>query len=650
MLTPTPRRPLACPAAIVIARPGALPAAGRSVVPASWHNLPAAARVRTGFVAGLLICALLAPTGCADGEGWFSKKKEKPPEPKAEKARAYDALVSDTVGELTLVADNFGQRVRGFGIVVGLGENGGGDCPTTVRQYLIDYINKEQLNAGRSRPKVAAEKLLDSPDTAVVSVYGTVPPGAPVGMPFDLQVDAISSQTKSLEGGLLLGCELKIFEPSQSGLGLIAGAPLAKARGPVFVNPFKADEATVTRRDQRRGIVLGGGSTTVERTFRLMLREPAYPQALQIERRLNEQFGHGKKEMAEAMSKGYVVVKTLPPYRDAPERFMQLAPHVFLTSDPASIDRRLREFNEQLALTRDKREALGLAWEAIGKAAIPSIQVHYGSDEPALRFYAARAGLRLKDSTALPVLIQIANSPGDAFRLSAVHELGLSSFVQATTALEHLLDDTDQQVRIAAYDGLKGKPNGSIVSRRFAHPYDPGQVNLTLDVVRTSGKPFVYVARTREARIALFGENVTVNFPMFYQHPQGWVTINASETERQLTVFSRTRTTNRLSDKLSVGPRLLDLLTTLADLPEKNADGRYRGLAQPYSVIVQVLNELYRNEAISAPVVLERKSLAELLGPTDLPDRPEGDLPEDDPDSVLPKSSTPSSAPAERPE
>ena len=649
MFTPTPRRPHACPASFVTARSSNPIADQTGAAPTALPGRRKTANTRAAFAPILAACALLAITGCGEGDGWFNKKKEKPPEPKAEKARAYDALVSDTVGDLTLIADNFGQRLRGFGIVVGLGDNGGGDCPTTVRQYLIDYINREQLSAGRSRPRVSAEKLLDSPDTAVVSVYGTVPPGSPVGTHFDLQVDALSSQTKSLEGGLLLPCELKIFEPSASGQGLIAGAPLAKARGPVFVNPFKSDEQTVTRRDQRRAIVLGGGLTTIERTYRLMLREPAYPQARQIERRLNEQFGHNPP-VAEAMSKGYVTIKTPPAYRDAPERFMQLAPHVFLTADPAALDRRLREFNEQLASTRDNREALGLAWEAIGKAAIPSFQVHYGSSEPGLRFYAARAGLRLKDNAALPVMVQIANSPNDPFRLPAVHELELSGFVQATTALERLLDDTDQEVRIAAYEGLKGKPNGAIVSRRFPHPFDPTQVNLILDVVRTSGKPFVYVARTREPRIALFGENVSVNFPMFYQHPQGWVTINASDTERQLTVFSRTRTTNRLSDKLQVGPRLLDLLTTLADLPEKDANGRFRGLAQPYSVIVQVLDELHRSDAIGAPVVLERRSLAELLGPTQLPDRPEGDLPADDPDPVLPKSSAPSSAPAERPE
>lgn len=596
---------------------------------------------------GRVSCLAATLVGLVGCEGnLFNRSKEKPPEPKPEKSRPYDALTSDTVGDLTLLADNFGQRLRGFGLVVGLGENGGGDCPTTVRQYLIDYLNKSQLGDGRSKPRISAEKLLDSPDTAVVSVLGVVPPGAPKGMVFDVQVDAISSQTKSLEGGVLLPCELKIFEPSASGQGLIAGRPLAKARGAVLANPFKSDEKSTLARDQRRGVVLGGGFNLEDRSVRLVLREAAYPQARQIESRINEQFGQ-RPPVAEAMSRSYVRVMTPAPYREAPERFLQIAPHIFLFSDPGAVERRLREFEQDLSRTTDRREALGLAWEAMGKAAIPAVQRHYGDNEPGLRYYAARTGLRLKDSTALPVIMQVAASPNDPYRLPAIAELGRVEYVQARTALERLLDDVDQQVRIDAYEALRQRPSPAIESRRYINPLDPGITNLTFDIVHCTGKPFIYVARTRAPRITLFGENTPVNIPVYYAHPQGWVTISANDGSPVLSVFSRTRTSNRLSERLEVSPRVVDLIATLADLPEKDSGGKFRGLAQPYSVILQVLNELYRNDGISAPVVLERRSLTEILGPTELPERPEGEMPADAP-GVTP---APASAPGgERPE
>lgn len=603
---------------------------------------------------GTLWLAIALLPACAKKEQEVSLSemwngKPKTAEPKGEKAAAFDPLVSDTVGELTLIADNFGQRLRGFGVVVGLGENGGGDVPTTVRQYLIDYMNKQQLSANRSKPRISIEKLLDSPDTAVVSVFGVLPAGAPKGTPFDLQVEAISSQTKSLEGGLLLPCEMKVFQAAASGAGLVAGHELARAQGPIFVNPFKGEDSGAARRDQRRGLVLGGGRSTEPRKFRFILREPTYSQADRIEKRLNEQYGQTPK-IADAISRGFITITTPPAFYDAPDHFMQLAPHVLLNSDPSFVDRRMRELNETLPKTADRRDALALAWEAIGKAAIPQVQVHYNSSEPALRYFAARAGLRLKDSTALPVIMQVAATRNEPYRLQAIAELGRSSFVQATATLERLLDDEDQQVRISAYEALKGKANGAIVSRRFALPADTSQLNCTIDVVRTNGKPFVYVSRTREPRIALFGENTPINLPLFYQHPQGWVTINASQSERQVSVFSRTRIGGRLSEKLTLAPRLIDLLTALADLPEKNDTGKYRGLAQPYSVIVQVLDELSHSDGITAPVVIERRSLTDLLGPTELPERPEGDIPEDETGLPPPAKPGTSTAPAQRPE
>ncbi len=65
----------------------------------------------------------------------------------------------------------------------------------------------------------------------------------------------------------------------------------------------------------------------------------------------------------------------------------------------------------------------------------------------------------------------------------------------------------------------------------------------------------------------------------------------------------------------------------MADLPVEDEAGRLRGVGLNYSQVVQVLATLERDGALPARMVLERESLAELLGPAEIPERPEADEP-----------------------
>ena len=152
---------------------------------------------------------MLLILGCTDGEFTLFKQKEKPPPPEKppETVAARDPLLADTIGELALLADSEPLRVRGFGVVVGLGDSGGSDVPESIREYLIDYLTKEMTSHSDSaRPFASPERLLASPDCAVVEVQGFIPPGAPPGTLFDVQVEAVGTQARSIDGGLLLPC------------------------------------------------------------------------------------------------------------------------------------------------------------------------------------------------------------------------------------------------------------------------------------------------------------------------------------------------------------------------------------------------------------------------------------------------------------
>lgn len=571
------------------------------------------------MAAGLLLA------GCT--AGWWEELWRPRPEnaPQARLTRRHP-LLEETLGDKAMIGEGQPMRLRGFGIVIGLGDRGSSDCPSALREYLIEHLQKEVLDVGRerARPAVSASTIIDSLDSAVVEVSGLVPPGAVPGTPFDVQVEAVAGTgTRSLEGGLLILCDLRQFVPDAAGRGLIEGRTLARARGPVFINPFAA-ESELEQVERRRGFVPGGGWTVVPRPFKFMLIEPSYPLARRIEGRLNERFGH-RPRTAEALSRGVIQVHTPPGWATRPERFIDLASHLYVRDDPSFLELRLREASEHLEAPEVDLEHVALIWESIGRQALPRVQPLYDHPNPVIRYYAARSGLRLRDAMALPVVAQIALTADHPQRLLAIRELRESDFPQAAHRLAPLLDSEDFEVRIAAYEALRAHRHPAISTRRFAHALDHSQVNLVLDVVRSSGPPLIYVRRTGEPRVALFGERLLLSLPLFYNHTDDRLMINASPGEPEVKIIYRGLYSGRMAPPLVIPPRVVDLITTLADVPDKTEDEAPPGAGLSCSQVVHVLSVLCRDGTIPAHLELERQPIAELLGTPVQPARPEGE-------------------------
>lgn len=563
--------------------------------------------------------------GCADAIDWdkwnLLARKDPPPEPQALPAAPADPILADTVGAYTLLSSAETLRLRGFGLVVGLGDRGSSDCPTSVREYLVDFLNKQIVTAEGDQPRISPGRLIDSPDTAVVELIGDIPAGAPAGTAFDVQVSALDAQTRSLEGGVLLLSELKIFQTTPG--GVIAGRPLARAAGAVFTNPFAPPDDLASR---RRGYVLGGGRTLTERRVRLLLEEPSYSMARRIEQRINERFGQ-RPPAAEAMSNGHIELSTPPEFRDDAARFMSVVTHLYLEGAPAYIERRLRELAQELEPDDEKLNHVSLIWEGCDRKALPEIQPLYDHHDPAVRYYAARAGLRLGDVNALPALAAVAGNSDDPRQILALREIGRSPAPGTTEALARLLDHRDAQIRVAAYEELSERRHPAIRSERFPSPVDATQVNFTLDLVRSDGEPLIYVRRTAEPRIAIFGPAMPISTPLFYSHPQDLVTLDTPDASGEITVLARSRLDGGFHRPFHVPARVADVIRGLAAPPvRRRGDDAVRGgLGLPYSLVVQVLDALGRERLIAANIVLEQRDLAELIGPAQRERRPEAD-------------------------
>jgi len=573
-----------------------------------------------------MVCGVTVVWGLAVGcENWSWRSTPPEPAPAPRPPGGDDPLLAGTIGSETVVANVNLEPLRGFGLVVGLEGRGSSDCPTVIREYLIDFLSKQVGPQGhldrRQRPSPA--ELIDSLDTAVVQVTAVVPIGARKGSRLDLEVTVVAgSSTQSLEGGLLLPTQMRFFDRAASGRGLVEGVVLAEAGGPLFVNPFADATGGQSKVDLRRGYVLGGGRSLEDRPIRLMLLRPSYRLAQAIERRINERFGQRPKT-AEAVSAGYVELRTPAGFDRQPLRLLAVVQQLYLDNRPAAVDQRLQEL-KRLALSGEASlERISAAWEGMGRGIIPHLRPFYGDSNPALQFYAARAGLRLGDLTALPVIGGLATSGSHGHRLLAIRELGECDSPQAGLQLVPLLADPDQELRLAAYEALLQHGSPVIQSVTFPHRLDEGQINFILDIVDSPGPPLIYVRRTRLPRIAVFGRRMALASPVFYTHPDDSVTIHTVDGADDVEVYAKQR--GRLSEPIVKPPLVADLITALADLPRRDRNGRVRGLGLPYSRVVQILAAMSRDGSIPARVVLEQPTLTELLGPEAAPERPESE-------------------------
>ncbi len=566
------------------------------------------------YLSGLLLMA----AGCDNFGRAVSPEPAPPPKPPQE-----DLLRRGTIGAETLVTNAIAQPIRGFGLVIGLDGRGSGDCPTVIRDYLIEFLTKQIGPQGATvRAKLPSPgEMIDSPDTAVVEVTALIAAGSRKGARVDLQVRALGgTSTQSLEGGLLLPTELRYFDRAASGQGLIAGGVLAEGGGPLFVNPFAGDDTLAAPADPRQGVVFGGGRVLDEHPTRLMLVRPNYQLAQSIERRINERFGQRPK-VAQAQSVGYVELNTPATFARQPEYFRRLVAQLLLDVRPAVAEERLRELS-RTALAGDADLArIALSWEAAGRSALPTVQPLYTHADARPRFYAARTGARLGDVTALPVLGGLAAAGAQELRLLAIDELGRSDSPQASTYLGPLLSGENQDIRVAAYEAILGHSHPGLRSTTFGHVLDSSQINFVLDVIECAGPPLIYVRQSRLARVAVFGSRMAVTPPVFYNHADDAVTIHTVTGADDLRVFTKRR--GKLSDELAVPPRVADLITALAERPARDAQQQLRGLGLPYSRVVRIVAALAKQEALPAPLVAEPTTPTAWLGPEVSPDRPE---------------------------
>ena len=574
----------------------------------------------------LILLPAVAPLwpGCQPEDNWRARQDSDPETLEIARrleARADSLAIRDTVGSLAWLQGLQPMRTRGYGIVVGLGDNGSTECPPDIRNTLVQEMRRRHHLGSRIKglKELPPSELLNDLDTAVVMISADLPGAATRGTQMDVRVSALpGTQTKSLEGGYLWRCDLKRFRASGPST-IVRGKTMAYAEGPVFVNPFDEDGQPLEEVNPRQGLVLGGGTVLVHRSVRLELREPSFQTAMNVAHQINNRYGQEGK-VADATSPGTIELEIHRSYYGREQRFLSLITHLLPRDAPQSLEKRIRDLAEEMLDPHAPHDDIGLAWETFGQSVLPTVRKLYTDPRAHVNYFAARTGLRLNDEAALMVLRRHAHDLQSPHQQAAIRELGQAlNFTEAADALRPLLSHENERVRIMSYQALRGRGD------RFIKPLRVGAPNFVIDRVRSKGSPLLF-ARVREAqRLAVFGE-IACRLPVFYEHPHALFGLHAGDQAQTITVMRRNNSGRLIAAPVAAPLDVVGLAARMGRELVEAPDGTPPGLNLPYSQVFKTLYDLAESGTIDAEFRVEGIKDRQWTGPLEPPGRLETDL------------------------
>jgi hypothetical protein len=364
---------------------------------------------------------------------------------------------------------------------------------------------------------------------------------------------------------------------------------LALAAGPLYV-----DNISDPKPDPRGGVILGGGRVIENYQFTLSILNPDFETTAIIRNCINQRFG---KDVASAPSPEIIHLSVPPDYKDKKERFIELVKSLYITTSAASEDKHIAALVEELQSASDKSKPLtGL--EAIGKNAADKIRPLLSSKDNSTRFAAAKCLMVIGDNTTLKPLREFAQDKSSAFRVAAIQAIGDYAPKNDVTALmSRLVRDDNFDVRYNAYKYLQKYGDNSIIRYLVAGDY-------YLDQVIQTGPKTIYVSRSDQAAIVLFGAPINCRKDTYVESDDGRIIINSLPDANGVSIMRKHPLTNALLGPLKCSLRVADIIKILGEEPAKGKNEKKGiGLGVSYSEIVALLKKMVDKGAIDADFV-----------------------------------------------
>jgi len=487
------------------------------------------------------------------------------------------ADLGPTIGSLVTVRGLEPVVVEGYGLVGGLKGTGSAECPPAIGAYLSREIRRQLPERGT----LDVEKFISNPDTAVVLVEGVFPEMPFKNEYFDVKVTALpSTQTTSLSGGGLLLAELKL--PGNLGVDTRI---LADAKGPIFI-----DRINEARPDGRTGYILAGGKVLDDYRIILELRQSDFRVANGIRNLINGRFG---ETTAQALQPGRVEVLVPAPYRHRPQRFVSIVNAMFVTQEPEATAERIKTLVKRLAESQNKYDS-EVALEAIGNRSLSGLHALLSSADERVRLSAGRCAVNLGSDAGLAALRRIATDKGSIYRLEALEAVGAGARRNdAATLARTLLDDDDFPIRLTAYEQLRRLDDVTIAQHFVGR-------NFYLEQVTRTRRQAIFVSRSGQPRIVLFGAPIHCEDNIFVQSPEGDITVNSAQGQNYVTLIRKHPKRPGVVAQAQSSFKLDDIIKALCEEPPKEGDSATGGLGVPYADAIALLKLMCDKGAVDA--------------------------------------------------
>ncbi len=515
-------------------------------------------------VGGLLLAVAVA--GCQKGQR--AKAGSAALTPPAELGVAISSLAEAVKPEPV--------AVEGFGLVGGLPGTGSAYCPPEIRAYLRQYIATQLPNN-----RVNADELIDSKNTAVVMLEAMIPATPSNGERFDVRAALLpGSDATSIQGGWLYKAELVV-----RGTFGAKTRPLATVDGPVFINSIGAADV-----DARGGYILGGGRTLYEYTAMLRLRKPNYRTASLIRNRLSERYGPG---IAQAVSPGDIEVRIPAAYRRRKLRFVAMIPATFLEATNELTAARISAYVDRLAGSGEKENS-EVVLEAIGQESAAGLAALLNASDAEVRLRASRCMLGLGDDRGLAPLRDMVFDAKSPYRLEALDAIMVSARRDDAAAVgRRLLRDEDVRVVLAAYEQLREMDDATVTRDVIGRSF------LLEQVVQSSHKA-IFVSRSGDPRVVLFGAPLRCRDNLFVETPDRAVVLDARAGQGYVSVIRQHPTRPGVIGPIRSSPDVGDLVRTLGGDAVAGPSGQLLNAGVPYPQVIALLEQLSAKDAVAA--------------------------------------------------
>jgi flagellar basal body P-ring protein FlgI len=512
----------------------------------------------------IILAAVILTSGC-----------EEPTKNQPTQKFAPELELDVTIGDLVEIFSVNSARVEGYAIVGGLNGTGSSECPADIRDYLVKYIHKQL-------PTINAEDFINSHDTAVVAVSGIIPAETSKNEHFDLKVSALpKTQTTSLKNGWLYSTDLK--EAGRLGTSIKS---LAEAKGPVYI-----DTLAETASNEKEGYILDGGIILEDHHISLVLKQPNYKTASVIRNRLNERFG---SETTKAVSPSQIEMTVPAKYRGQKQRFISILNATYLSETEELTQKRISHYIKELAVSPNKY-ASEITLEAIGNESLSKLAALLNSTDEEVQLCTTRCMLNLGSDIGLEGLRKIVMNKNSVYRIEALEAITTGARRNDAAAVSRrLVQDEDFNIKLAAYESLRKLDDVTITSEFVAH-------NFYLEQISQSTKKDIFVSRSGQPRIVLFGAPMYCRENIFVQSPDGIITINAPTGQKTVTIIRKHPKRPNVVAKLECSFELGDIIRRLCEptVVEDKSKNR-QGLGVSYADTIALLKQMCDKGAVEA--------------------------------------------------